>query len=531
MRRIFFIACLFFYIQAFAQQNKVDNSPIGKLKRDVEFLTSPSLEGRLTGTAGASKAADYIETRFKGLGLEPFKLKYKWDFTVHTGLAFSKSAYFKVFEHKLEIGKDFVYLPYSQGNIIKGMSMPGVNEQGNLWLISARKIGLRESNNPQKLLFETSRDAFANGASSVVIFNDIDVSNDLSNLNLNTFDALEKPVVFLNYHVYLSDIKPNMRKDWIDIDSKLAYEDENTDGKNVIGMINNRAALTVIITANYDHLGNSNGNLVGADNNASGIAALLNVAENVKLLKLKKYNYLFIAFSGKEQSMQGSKAFLTQHETYIPSISCMINLDRLGRYNVKSKAYYVNGYGTSNLWDGIVTRANKLSNVIMIDSSGLGYSDMNSFYKKNIPVLSISTGYHDDYITANDNFNSINWNGLVGASAFLVNVITEVDNETKPTFSKTTEYIGKIEKNKRNLGLYIDFSYPKNGIRINYCLPNKLAAKAGLKYGDVITKIGPFKIIDIDDYMNAMNKIDKDIETTILILRNEVEYKFFVTFQ
>jgi aminopeptidase YwaD len=525
---LFLLSCSFF---CFGQNNKIDKSPLGKLKMDVQFLASSSLNGRLTGSVEANQVADYIESRFKQIGIEPYKLKYKWDFTARTGVTLDKNAYFKIARKNLLMGKDFVFLPYGKGNSVNGMALPNVNEEGNVWLLSARQMGLFESNNPQKLIFEKSKDAIEKGATSVVVFNDIDIKFDLNSMNLNTFEPLEKPVVFINYGAFVSCIKNDMRKDWLDIEALLSYADENTTGKNVVAMIDNHAPISVVIAANYDHVGNVGEKLLGADNNASGVAALLSLAEQIKALKLMRYNYVFIAFAGKEQDMQGSKAFLTQNEAWLNGISCMINIDRIGKFNTKTKALYLGGYGTSSKWEGIASRANKNGFDLMIDSSGQGLSDQNSFYKKNIPVLNISAGYSDDFMTSNDNYQNINWNGMMGVTSYIMNVIAELDKETKLVFNKTNDILPKLEKTKHNLGIIPDLSYAKNGIRVNHCYINKLASKAGLKYGDVISKIGPLKIVDMDDYLKAMNKIDKDIETTILVNRNEIEYKFFVTFQ
>jgi aminopeptidase YwaD len=527
LRILFFLLLPVSFI-SLGQTIKLDNSPIGKLKRDVDFLANDKMNGRLTGSSEAHKVAEYIESRFQQIGISSYKGKYKWDFTAKTGMILGKNAYFKLFDEKLSLGKDFIFMPYSTGNVIKGMAMPGVDEENNVWIISTKKIKLLESNNRQKTLFEKAKECISQGASAVVFINDIDATQDLSSLNLSTFEALQKPVAFINYATFLKSIKPVMKKDWIDIDAKLGFEDANTKGENVVAMIDNKSPLSIVVACNYDHIGNLGEVYNGANNNASGVATILQVAEMVKLNGLKRYNYIFIAFAGKEQELQGSSEFLKQNESMINSFSCMIDLDKIGRLDNKSKKIFVSGIGTASVWNSILQRANKNLYALAIDSSGMGYSDQNSFYKKNVPVLNISTGYDEDHLTSKDDFEKINWNGLFGVAN---SVCSELDKETKLIFSKTNDIVVKLEKTKLNLGVIPDYSFDQNGIRINYCYPNKMGAVSGMKMGDIILKIGQFKIIDFDDYIEAMNKIEKDKEITILVKRDKNEYKFFVTFQ
>ncbi len=531
MRIIAFLFFIFYTQILCAQFSRTDKTPTNKLKSDIEALVSPEFEGRLTGTKGADLAATFIEDRFKEMGIAPYKNNYKWEFTARTGLTLDRTAYFKINDENLTLGKDFIFLPYSQGNVLKGSAMPNVNEIDNVWFISAKQIDLLGSSNPQKRIYESAKYYLEQGAASVIIYNDIDPTQDLSSLNLNNFDMLDKPVVFLKNHVYNAEIKPRLRRDWIYIDAKIVYADENTTGKNVLGFIDNKAALTIVIAANYDHVGNAEGAYEGADNNASGVAGLLQIAESIKGLRFTRYNYLFAAFGGKEQDMQGSSSFLTQQEGNLNAFSCMINLDKIGRLNDKTKAVYLSGYGTAAIWEDIVKVANKNAYNFMVDTSGLGFSDYNSFYKKNIPVLSISSGYHEDILTARDNLKKINMVGLQNLTSFVENIVTELEKKSKPNFQKTQEMVLQLNKTKRNLGIIPDLTFPNSGVRVNYCYPNKLAYKAGLKCGDVITKIGPLKIVDFEDYLKAMNRIDKDVETTLLIKRDQNEYKFFVTFQ
>ena len=527
----YILSILFFLfsLQTFGQRVKADNSLIGQLKLDINALAADQMAGRLTGSPEAANAADYIERRFTELGIPPYKNKYQWEFTAKTGFRLGKDAYFKIFDKKLSIGTDVIFFPFGNGNKLSGQVMPNVNEPDNIWLVPAHSLKLNETNNPQKIIFEFARDAISHGASSVVIFNDVNALQDISALNLLNFESLTTPVAFINYAAYQQHILPGMKKDWIDVDARLGVEDASSTGRNVIAMINNNAPLTIVIGANYDHLGIQGEIYNGADNNASGIAALLALAAQTKDKGLNRYNYLFIAFAGREQSYQGSTSFLTQNEHSLNTFSCMINLDKVGRLNADKKLF-LSGVGTSTAWLPLLEKNNKQFK-LDIDTSGLGYSDHNSFYKKQIPVLHVSTGYHDDFMTPKDDADKINYSGEAAVINFVSTLLSELDNQTKLSFLKTNDIVSQLEKAKLDFGIIPDFTFDENGIRVDYCMANKLARQSGIKSGDVIIKIGPFKIIDFDDYLDAMNKTDKNIETAITIKRDDLEYKFFVTFQ
>jgi len=529
MKIVCLIWVLVFPFVSFAKvdKEKIDQSPIGKLKRDIEYITSDLTEGRMTGSKGELVAAEYIENRFKSMSINPYKSKYKWEFTTKTGMCVSSSAYFKLFDQNLKIGNEVIVMPYGSGSSLSGFSLPKVYEQDNVWLISMKDIKVLEQNNPQKYLHEQARSFIQRGASSVLFFNDIDPSQDLTQLNLQPFETLDKPVCVLNHKAYEYYIKGNLKKDWIIVDAKLGFEESNSTGKNIVGHIDNKAPFTIVISAHYDHLGNFGENYKGADDNASGVAALLSLAEMIKLAGLKNYNYVFIAFSGSQQGMQGSKNFLQQNEFFAPTIAALIDLNMLGRYNNITKNIFVSGVGTSPIWSGILQTSNK-GLTLKIDSSGYGYSDYTNFYNKNIPVLQFSTGYHDDYLKVSDDATKINYAGEYDIINYMYRVIAETDRRTKPIFNKTNDIVPELEKLKTDLGIIPNFTFNDNGIQIGACIPNKLASKSGMLSGDVITKIGPFKIIDFDDYMQAIRKSEPGKEVTFIVQRGKNEFKFFV---
>ena len=95
-------------------------------------------------------------------------------------------------------------------------------------------------------------------------------------------------------------------------------------------------------------------------------------------------------------------------------------------------------------------------------------------------------------------------------------------------FTKTNDILTKLEKLKADIGILPDFTFNQNGIRVGTCIANKAAQSVGMKSGDVILKIGDYKIIDFDDYINAINKSERGRETTLVVKRGQLEYKFFM---
>lgn len=514
------------YLLAKSDKDNVDLSPIGKIKRDVTYIASEATEGRLSGSKGELLAANYIENRFKELRISPYKGKYKWEFVTKTGVKVGEHAYFKIFDQSLKIGTEVIVMPYSHGNIISGAVYPRVFEDNNVWLVSMKDIKVRETNNVQKLLYEYAKGCISKGASSVIFYNDVDAGQDLSQQNLQSYESLARPVCVINQKAYDHFIKLYLKKDWIIIDSKLGFEDANATGKNIAAFIDNKAPFTIVLGAHYDNLGNFGEQYFGADDNASGIAALLAVAEVIYNGRLKNFNYLFVAFSGKEQGLQGSKSFLNQNEYLIPNIAAMIDLDMVGRLNA-TKDLYLSGIGTSPNWHDILKMTNK-GFKLNIDSSGYGFSDGTNFYLKNIPVLKVSSGYHEDYMKVSDISSKINYNGLYEISNYVSRIALELDRRSRLIFNKTNDIVPKLEKLKTDLGIIHDFSFLENGVRIGACIPNKLASKSGMASGDIIIKMGPFNIVDFDDYIEAVKKSETGREITIIVKRGKSEFKFFV---
>jgi Peptidase family M28/PDZ domain len=314
---------------------------------------------------------------------------------------------------------------------------------------------------------------------------------------------------------------------------------------NVIGYVDNGQKESIVIGAHYDHLGmgdqgsslavNSNGIIHnGADDNASGVSGMIALANYYSKNKIKEnYNLIFVAFSGEELGLFGSK-FLLDNPTFdLKSINCMVNLDMIGHYRA-DKGVSIGGIGTSTFWEKNAAKtAEELGIKYTLDSSGVGPSDHTSFYLKDIPVLFLFTGAHADYHKPTDDVELINFEGQKLMLNYVQSILEKVNTSPRIDFKKTANnpHTGNVKSSfKVTMGVIPDYAYDKGGMRLDGVSEGKPAAKAGLKAGDVVMKIGEFPIKDVYGYMEVLGKMKKGQETTVEIKRNEKTEVINITF-
>jgi hypothetical protein len=314
-------------------------------------------------------------------------------------------------------------------------------------------------------------------------------------------------------------------------------EDSSVVGTNVIGFLDNKAENTIVIGAHYDHLGyGGEGSLFrdeekaihnGADDNASGVALMLNLASKLKNTNTSN-NYLFLAFSGEEMGLLGSNYFTKNTTIDADKINYMINMDMVGRMKADS-TLAVYGVGTSPMFKQTLT-ANNDSFKIIENESGVGPSDHTSFYLIDIPVLHFFTGQHEDYHKPGDDSEKLNYDGMNLISDYIFDIITDLDDNGKLAFRKTKNESEETPRFKVGLGVVPDYLYDGEGMRIDGVSEDKPAIKAGLKKGDVVVKIGDSTIVDMMSYMRTLSTFEAGNKTKVKVLRDgkevEVEIEF-----
>ena len=323
----------------------------------------------------------------------------------------------------------------------------------------------------------------------------------------------------------------------------------NLKGTNVIGYLDNNADNAIILGAHYDHLGygdfgsrspNSKEIHNGADDNASGVALILELAKQLKKDNINS-NIIFIAFSGEELGLLGSDYFASNIKEFfkqelMDTIWCkyMLNFDMVGK--LKNNKLTINGVGTSS-WSSLIKevlsqeqKQNKKALNINEISSGIGPSDYTSFYKQKIPVLSFFTGAHKDYHTPKDDFDRLNYYGIYEILLFTKSIIKEADN-VNMYFTKTKEENSReTPRFSVTLGVMPSYSFDGKGMKIDVVMENRPASKSGIKDGDIVVKIGTHKVEDLNSYMKALSKFKKGDIATVVVLRSNKNKLFQVVF-
>lgn len=308
--------------------------------------------------------------------------------------------------------------------------------------------------------------------------------------------------------------------------------------RNVIGYIDNKAKNTVVIGAHYDHLGYGDfGSLHagdkeihnGADDNASGVAGLLYLADKLRS-SYKSNNYLFIAFSGEEHGLWGSNYFTKNPTIPLTAMNYMINMDMIGRMKAENKLS-INGVGTSPVWNPALDKINKGNISLVTTESGVGSSDHTSFYLSQVPAIHFFTGQHEDYHKPSDDEDKINYSGLQSTVKIIMALISELDNKGKLDFieTKSADEQSRVSFSV-TLGVIPDYLYDGAGMRIDGVRADKPAANAGIEKGDIVLKMGDLDVADMQGYMKALSSFKAGDVISVVVKRGdqliEKEVKF-----
>lgn len=328
------------------------------------------------------------------------------------------------------------------------------------------------------------------------------------------------------------------RKQEADPHSTTTVDTGRVVGRNVAGFIDNGAPNTIIIGAHYDHLGyGHHGSLHagepaihnGADDNASGVAVMLQLAEKLKSGPSSN-NYLFIAFSGEERGLWGSNFFTKEPTLKLEDVNFMINMDMVGRLNTES-SLAISGTGTSPVWKNALESLNASQFKLILSESGVGPSDHTSFYLKDIPVLHFFTGQHDDYHKPSDDVDKVNFEGMEKIGNYILHLIKELDDDGKLAFTKTKEedQAQKVSFSV-TLGVVPDYLFDGEGMRISGVKEGRTASNAGMLEGDIVIKMGKINVTNMQSYMEGLAAFKKGDKTTVVVKRDGKTIKKKVQF-
>lgn len=565
----------------------------------VSFLASDALEGRGSGTDGARLAGDYIAAEFKRFGLKPAgeNGSYFQTFEVIAGLHLGTDNSLFVFTggdtSALQLDEQFVPIGHSDNGAFAGevvfagygieaeeMSYndyAGIDVTGKVVLVMRHAP---DGDNPHSDFFrhtplrKKASLAKEKGAAAILFVNGPLDNPDEDKLTRLRYDRTPSRSGLAVLHVsrgvaeqllaptgqslkaLQSQINESRKTNsfaiaGVSVFGKVDVQEDRRQARNVIGEIAGHDATLreqyIIAGAHYDHLGlGGDGSLAedaigqihnGADDNASGTAGLLELAQKLAAERNNlRRSALFIAFSGEELGLLGSAAFVKNPTRSMDRAIAMLNMDMIGRMQNNTLILY--GIGTSPLWEGVVDSLNAMPDFgfdLKKNKDGLGPSDHASFYQANIPVLALFTGIHEDYHKPSDDADKINYDDKARVVQFAHNVIRSLDaHETQPLFTEVEDQRqGRAASGFRvYLGTIPDYAETDvAGLKISGVRAGGPAEKAGLQGGDVIVKFGPRDINNIYDYTYALQDFKPGDVVDVVVVRGEERLTFKIELQ
>jgi Zn-dependent M28 family amino/carboxypeptidase len=554
IRAVLLLVLLFVIQDSFAQKkkspklSKADQAMVRNLQSHIGYLASDKLEGRRAGTNGEKLASEYISQKFQEIGLQPKGGDgFFQSFEIYDGKQINKATHFIVNDNALAVEKDFFPFPFSQNLSIEALPAIAVQEADMPWFYDLKETLEENKNNPHfdlnEFIRSNAKKAKSRGAAAVILYNTSAVDDKLKFDPKDRTDKLDIPVIYVSKEAskkYFSDPAATL-----DIKIKIDVGEKKRTGRNVIGYLDNGAPKTIVLGAHYDHLGYGEDNNSmfrtgekmihnGADDNASGTAALIELARILKNTKQKSNNYLFIAFSAEELGLNGSKFFTENPTVDFSKVNYMINMDMIGRLNDSSQVVTIGGFGTSPQWGSLINPVDKKNQfTIRIDSSGTGPSDHTSFYRKDIPVLFFFTGLHTDYHKPTDDIDKINYIGEARIINYISGIVlSPISTDQKLTFTKTreTQTTSSMRSGGVTMGIMPDYTFSGAGVRCDGVSDGRPAQKAGLKAGDVIVKIGEYNVSSMETYMQTLGKFQKGEKAKVKFKRGNEEIETEVQF-
>ncbi|MGC8866570.1 MAG: M20/M25/M40 family metallo-hydrolase [Bacteroidales bacterium] len=525
--------------------------------RVVNVLASDSLQGRLTGSEGERKAASFLFNEFKKLGLIGEGGGGYHTFEVITGLKPGEMNYLCDGECPGEYGVDYVAASFSASaeadaplvdagygfrmltDSIKRDDYEGLTVKDKIVLIHK---GVPAEGKGQEWMREHASDrekvmvASDLGAAGVILV--MPAGAPLPELHYDKVgSSVSIPVMYFTQEqgkcLEQHGLGKNMR---MTVSLELVKE----KSRNVYGILKGTDPRLrdeyIVVGAHYDHLGlggPGSGSRMpdtvaihyGADDNASGVAGVLEVARYFINNRIPtSRSILFVAFSGEEMGLLGSAAFMENPPIATDKIVAMINFDMIGRMNRQSQAISIGGTGTAAESQSILDSLMALVSLKATYSpEGFGPSDHASFYAKNIPVFYFNSGIHTDYHTPFDRPEKINYQGLVTISETGARLAQTLANRNQRlTFREAGPKTRTSSRQglKVTLGIMPDFTGGDiKGLRVAGVTPGGPASMSGMQKGDIIVALDGKSVNDIYEYMNRLKGLRKGQRVNVDVMR------------
>lgn len=565
-----FVLTLALAVSVAAQQTPIE--------KHIRTLAADDMEGRGLNTKGLAKAADYIEQQLRAAKLEPaFGKSFRQKFPVKTGvslgaknaidglsnddwtpLGFSSAGSFSAPIAFVGYGIDAAPLHYRE--------FEGIDLKGKVALMLRYEPQEREESSPfdgkrpsrwSAMRYKATR-ARDLGAVAVVFVTGPLQDEAKDKLPALTNDGPESPL-----GIPVIQVKTTAAAKWIDLaqfqkdvdadlkprsrvlDAKLAgnvdVQASYADAENVAGIIRGRGALAndvVVIGAHYDHLGhggrgsmrpNDTGIHNGADDNASGTAAVMVAAQRLQALlaDAKNRRTIVIALFAAEEVGLGGSAYLVDHFPLpMDKVVAMVNLDMVGA--MKDDKVVALGSESAPEWQPLLDRLGpELKLTVAAGGDGYGPSDQTSFYAHQIPVLHFFTGTHERYHTPDDDADAVNFAGAAKVAELTSRVAEALaKGDVSPTYARAAA-APATEGDSRGYGAYLgtvpDFTAMEaagGGVKLSDVRRGGPADQAGIKGGDVIVEMAGTRIDNLYDMTYALQDHKPGETIDVVVLRN-----------
>ncbi|HXJ67756.1 MAG TPA: M28 family peptidase [Verrucomicrobiae bacterium] len=564
----------------------------------VRRLASPSWEGRGIGTAGIDSAADWIARRMKQAGLAPAGDSGGWfqTFEVTTGVVPEPPCELEIGGATFPLGDALQPLGFSSNGSAHarvvfagyGITAPGyqwddyagLDAHDAIVLVLTQEPGEMDSTSKFDGSFNTpfadvrtkAINAREHGALGLVVVNGPrwhageppraparDGEGYMTSglvaawIDETAANALLKPAGTDLLHAQAaiestgephSVALPDSATLTVNVQRARAMT------RNVVGWFPGRdTARTLVLGAHYDHLGyggpsslapNEHAPHVGADDNASGVAAILAAAQRLGAKQQRgwrpAHTIVVTAFTGEEMGLVGSDHFTNEPPKPIETVEAMVNLDMVGR--LRKDQLQVMGVGTAAEFPTLVQNVNaKLPDArfdLKTSEDGYGPSDHQSFYKKNVPVLMLFTGAHADYHKPSDTWDKVHYAGLARVSDYAQALIESLDVRPRPTFTKAKSDAspGRIAGGGGYgawLGTVPNYMQTEGGVLLDDVRDGSPAQKAGIRGGDVIVRFDGMRVDNIYDYTFGLRTRKPGQEVRITVKREGKEVDLVAT--
>lgn len=552
-----------------------------ELRQHIEYLASDQLRGRLPGTEGDLLAATYIRDELASYGLKPLIGDGFQEFGIVSTIEPGSGNSLDIKGAEMLLGTDYMPFAFSanssfEGEVLfagYGLSIEseelewddyrGLDAKGKVVMVLRADPEVDNSNSPFAP-FSSDRDkcmlARDKGAVAVLLVSGtaFDQKDEFEPLAREDHSAgipvfrirreiADKILEESGVNVESLEKKINDARSTLSIETKVIVSGSSdlakkmVDTRNVVMLLQGNDPTYsdeyILIGGHFDHLGmggegsssraiDTVGVHFGADDNASGIASMLEIAEKASREGKNARSIIFAAFAAEEMGLLGSKYLADNLGVEISDVDAMLNLDMVGRMN-DEKMVQVGGVGTAEGLAGLVESYSDSSLfTLTLSQEGFGPSDHSSFYGKNIPVLFFSTGAHLDYHTPYDTPSKINYEGLRDISELVYDIAEEIACDTaRLVFKESGPRVETSRGSRRKgvtFGIMPDFAgNVENGLRADFVTPGKPAALGGMEKGDIITAINGLPVNNIQDYMYRLSKLNFGETISVEILRGE----------